>query len=68
MVIETGMTYSDPTDANNMIWDLTSKIWHLGSSGLGVVYWEPEAYPGWQGYEMGASNGNGEFTAAMTHL
>jgi arabinogalactan endo-1,4-beta-galactosidase len=68
MVVETGMTYSDPTDANNMIADLTSKIWHLGSSGLGVFYWEPEAYPGWQGYENGALNGNGEFTAAMTHL
>ena len=68
MVVETGMTYSDPTDANNMLTDLTSKIWNLGASGLGVFYWEPEAYPGWQGYEMGALNGNGEFTAAMTHL
>ena len=68
MVVETGMTYSDPTDANNMLTDLTSKIWHLGTSGLGVFYWEPEAYPGWQGYEMGALNSNGEFTAAMTHL
>jgi arabinogalactan endo-1,4-beta-galactosidase len=68
MVVETGMTYSDPTDANKMLADLTSKIWNLGASGLGVFYWEPEAYPGWQGYEMGALNGNGEFTAAMTHL
>lgn len=68
MVVETGMTYSDPTTANNMLADLTSRIWHLGSSGLGVFYWEPEAYPGWQGYENGALNGNGEFTAAMTHL
>jgi arabinogalactan endo-1,4-beta-galactosidase len=68
MVVETGMTYSDPTDANKMLADLTSKIWNLGANGLGVFYWEPEAYPGWQGYEMGALNSNGEFTAAMTHL
>ena len=68
MVVETGMTYSDPTDANNMIADLTSKIWNLGANGLGVFYWEPEAYPGWQGYENGAVNNIGEFTAAMTHL
>lgn len=68
MVVETGMTNSDPTDANNMIADLTSKIWNLGANGLGVYYWEPEAYPGWQGYQMGAVNSVGEFTAAMTHL
>jgi arabinogalactan endo-1,4-beta-galactosidase len=68
MVVETGMTYSDPTDANKMLADLTSKIWNLGANGLGVFYWEPEAYPGWQGYQMGALNSNGEFTAAMTHL
>jgi arabinogalactan endo-1,4-beta-galactosidase len=68
MVVETGMTYSDPTDANKMLADLTSKIWNLGANGLGVFYWEPEAYPGWQGYEMGALNSNGEFTAAMRHL
>jgi arabinogalactan endo-1,4-beta-galactosidase len=68
MVVETGMTYSDPTDANNMLADLTSKIWNLGANGLGVFYWEPEAYPGWQGYQMGAVNSVGEFTAAMTHL
>jgi arabinogalactan endo-1,4-beta-galactosidase len=68
MIVETGMTYSDPTDANKMLTDLTSKIFNLGASGLGVFYWEPEAYPGWQGYEMGALTSNGEFTAAMTHL
>ena len=68
MVVETGMPYNDPTDANNMIADLTSKIWHLGAHGLGVFYWEPEAYPGWQGYQNGAVNSNGQFTAAMTHL
>ena len=68
MVCETGMPWNDPTDANNMIADLTSKIWHLGANGLGVFYWEPEAYPNWQGYTLGALNSNGEFTAAMTHL
>ena len=68
MVCETGMPWNDPTDANNMLADLTSKIWHLGANGLGVFYWEPEAYPGWQGYTLGALNSNGEFTAAMTHL
>lgn len=68
MVCETGMPWNDPTDANNMIADLTSKIWHLGANGLGVFYWEPEAYPNWQGYTLGALNSSGQFTAAMTHL
>jgi arabinogalactan endo-1,4-beta-galactosidase len=68
MVVETGMRYSEAAVANEMIASLTSEIWNLGSNGLGVFYWEPEAYPGWQGYEMGATATNGEFTAAMTHL
>jgi len=68
MVVEVGFAIGDPTDANDMLADLTSKIWNLGAYGLGVFYWEPEAYPGWQGYEMGAVTSNGEFTAAMTHL
>jgi arabinogalactan endo-1,4-beta-galactosidase len=31
-----------------------------------VFYWEPEAYPGWQGYTMGATDSGGKFTAAMS--
>jgi arabinogalactan endo-1,4-beta-galactosidase len=68
IVAETGMPYNDATVANEMIAGLTSEIYNLGANGLGVFYWEPEAYPGWQGYEMGATGTNGEFTAAMNHL
>jgi len=30
-----------------------------------VFYWEPQAYPGWQGYTFGALDGSGRFTIAL---
>jgi len=65
MVCETGMPWDGPSAAENMISDLIGRNKALGSGGLGVFYWEPEAYPGWQGYTLGAVNGSGQFTAAM---
>lgn len=35
------------------------------ASGLGVFYWEPEAYGGWKGYLLGAFDDNGKPTKAM---
>lgn len=32
---------------------------------LGIFYWEPECYNGWQGYAMGAFDNNGKPTAAL---
>jgi hypothetical protein len=35
------------------------------SSGLGVFYWEPEAFGGWQGYQLGAFDDSGKPTRAL---
>lgn len=66
MVTETGMSWDQASTAKSMISDLINRNKALGSYGLGVFYWEPEAYPSWQGYTEGAVNNSGQFTAAMT--
>ncbi|MEI9809539.1 MAG: hypothetical protein WDO16_17640 [Bacteroidota bacterium] len=33
--------------------------------GLGVLYWEPQAYNTWQGYTFGAFDNTGKPTAAL---
>ena len=65
IISEVGMDYAQATTAHSMMADVIAKNKALGSYGLGIFYWEPEAYPGWQGYNMGALNANGQFTAAM---
>lgn len=35
------------------------------SKGLGVLYWEPEAYGQWQGYTLGAFDNSGKPTSAL---
>jgi arabinogalactan endo-1,4-beta-galactosidase len=36
-----------------------------GAKGLGVLYWEPEAYNNWQGYSLGAFDNTGKPTIAL---
>ena len=66
MVCETGMSWDQAATAKAMLADLLTKTQSLGSNGLGVFYWEPEAYPSWQGYTLGAVNASGQFTAALS--
>ncbi len=63
MICEAGFAENDPTDAESFLKDLIAKTQSVG--GLGVFYWEPEAYNNWQGYGEGAFGTNGEPTAAM---
>jgi arabinogalactan endo-1,4-beta-galactosidase len=65
MVVETGMDWQQADVTNKMVTDLIGKTRALGANGLGVIYWEPQAYPGWQGYTLGATDSSGKFTAAM---
>jgi arabinogalactan endo-1,4-beta-galactosidase len=65
MVCETGMPWDNASASESMLSDIINRNKALGSKGLGVFYWEPEAYPGWQGYTLGAVNASGQFTAAM---
>jgi arabinogalactan endo-1,4-beta-galactosidase len=66
VISEIGMDYSQAATTKSMLADVITKNKSLGSYGLGVFYWEPEAYPGWQGYTMGALNASGQFTTALT--
>ena len=50
MVCETGYEYNEPYVANNFLYELIKETKSAG--GLGVFYWEPEAYN--MGYSMGA--------------
>ena len=36
-----------------------------GKKGLGVFYWEPQAYNSWKGYNLGAFDAAGKPTEAM---
>lgn len=65
MVTEVGMDWQQAATANKMMTDLLAKVKYLGDKGLGVFWWEPQAYPGWQGYTMGAMDGSGKFTTAL---
>lgn len=64
MIVETGMDWQQAATARSMIADLLNKMRALGGNGLGVFYWEPQGYPGWQGYTLGAINAAGRFTVA----
>ena len=60
-----GLINSGYNATKAMLADLLTKTKALGSNGLGVFYWEPQAYPGWQGYTMGALDASGKFTIAL---
>jgi arabinogalactan endo-1,4-beta-galactosidase len=65
MICEAGFPENDPTTGEAFLKDLIAKTKTV-SGGLGLFYWEPEAYNSWQGYGSGAFGSNGEPTAAMS--
>ncbi len=65
MVCETGMDVTQGAICQQMLVDIMTKTASLGNNGLGVFYWEPEAYNGWQSYSMGAFDSTGKPTVAM---
>jgi arabinogalactan endo-1,4-beta-galactosidase len=62
MITEVGMDYTAAGAARSFIVDLMNKV--NTARGLGVFYWEPQAY-GWCGYNKGAWNPNGQPTIAL---
>jgi arabinogalactan endo-1,4-beta-galactosidase len=45
MVLEVGMSWDQPAACNSFLADLITKVKSVtGGKGLGVLYWEPEAY------------------------
>lgn len=66
MVVEVGMPANDPATANAFISDLSARLKTVpNGNGLGVFYWEPQAYRSWQGYGLGAFDDAGKPTAAL---
>ena len=66
MVVEAGMSWDQATACNSFLTDLISKVKSVtNGKGLGVFYWEPEAYGNWQGYTLGAFDNSGKPTVAL---
>jgi len=66
MIVEVGMSWDQATVCKFFLDDLIVKTVSVtGSKGLGVLYWEPEAYNSWQGYTLGAFDNSGKPTAAL---
>ena len=65
MLCEVGMTANDPSTSRDFLTDIITKTNMIASgNGLGVFYWEPEAY-NWQGYSLGAFDNTGKPTIAL---
>lgn len=66
MICEVGMPENQAGTCEEFITDLIHKVRAVnGGNGLGVLYWEPEAYNNWQGYGLGAFDPSGKPTVAM---
>ncbi|MEO7982576.1 MAG: glycosyl hydrolase 53 family protein, partial [Bacteroidota bacterium] len=66
MVVEVGMSWDQPAACNSFLADLVTKTKSVtGNKGLGVLYWEPQAYNSWQGYTLGAFDNSGKPTVAL---
>lgn len=64
MLCEVGMPAAEPAASKAFLTDIITKT-NSVSKGLGVFYWEPEAYNDWQGYKLGAFDATGKPTVAM---
>jgi arabinogalactan endo-1,4-beta-galactosidase len=64
MICEAGMDVTAASTSKSFLTDLITKTKSV-SGGLGVFYWEPEAYGSWQGYTLGAFDSSGKPTVAM---
>jgi arabinogalactan endo-1,4-beta-galactosidase len=66
MICEVGMSWDQAPACKSFISDLITKVKSVPSgNGLGVFYWEPQAYGNWQGYTLGAFDNSGKPTIAL---
>lgn len=66
MVVEVGMSWDSATESGQFLSDLIAKVKSVpNGKGLGVLYWEPQAYNNWKGYTLGAFDNAGKPTAAL---
>ncbi|MCD8313298.1 MAG: arabinogalactan endo-1,4-beta-galactosidase [Bacteroidales bacterium] len=64
MLCEVGMAQSPASTAKSCLTQLITSCKAIDSC-LGVFYWEPECYGGWQGYQKGAFDDTGRPTEAL---
>ncbi|MFI5158596.1 MAG: glycosyl hydrolase 53 family protein, partial [Sphingobacteriales bacterium] len=65
MIVEVGMEADQPATTKAFLTDILQKVHSVNNKqGLGVFYWEPEAY-NWQGYGLGAFDNTGKPTVAL---
>jgi len=65
MVVEVGMEADQASTARAFLTDIITKVNSVSNAqGLGVFYWEPEAY-NWQSYGLGAFDNSGKPTIAL---
>src|SRR6478609_9617839 len=66
MICEVGMPWTDSVACKSFLTDLITKTKSVANNnGLGVFYWEPEAYNNWKSYTLGAFDNNGKPTIAL---
>lgn len=66
MIVEVGMSWDQPVAAKDFLTNLIAKTKAVNNNkGLGVLYWEPQAYGNWQGYTLGAFDNSGKPTIAL---
>lgn len=67
VISEIGMDYNQASAAKSFITKIKNDVRNIsGGKGLGVFYWEPQAFPGYNnGYNKGAWNADGKPTIAL---
>lgn len=66
MVVEVGMEADQPAITRSFLTDIITKVNSVANgNGLGVCYWEPEVYNGWQSYGLGAFTTTGRPSVAL---
>ena len=64
MLCEVGMPWDDAESCKNFLSDLLAKTKDIDQC-LGIFYWEPQAYSGWNAYTLGAFDNTGKPTVAL---
>lgn len=66
MICEVGMPWDSAEDCYDFLSDLITKCKAVPDNKcLGVFYWEPQSYKGWNGYTLGAFDNSGKPTVAL---
>ncbi len=64
MICEVGMPWDQAATCNSFLTDLMTRCKSIDKC-LGIFYWEPECYNGWNNYTLGAFNNSGRPTEAL---